>query len=196
MKDRNEGADLRDLGAAVRRARSKSGITLEELARRAGISKSVLSQVERGSTNPTLSTLWSISAALGLDPVTLLGSGKETRVYPQGTETRVRRVHVPVIENAAEGYSLHILNRPDLAGKVELYRLVLQPGGVLDSSPHARGATEDLTVLSGRVTVTSGQSSLQADAGETLHFEADVDHSIRALPDTPVEAILVVMFLP
>jgi transcriptional regulator with XRE-family HTH domain len=195
MKDRNEGADLRELGLSVRNARVNAGMTLEELAKRAGLSKSVLSQVERGSTNPTLSTLWAISNALGLDPLSLLGNGADARVYSTRQDEKVLRVQVPVMENASEGYRLHILNRPELAGKVELYRLALKPGGVLESSPHARGTVEDLTVLSGSVSVTSGQATLVAEAGETVHYAADIDHSIRAVSDTPAEAILVVMFV-
>ncbi|MCY3873070.1 MAG: helix-turn-helix transcriptional regulator [Rhodobacteraceae bacterium] len=54
MSGRHDGADLHQLGKTVRDARRKKRVTLVELAKASGVSKSVLSQVERGTTNPTL----------------------------------------------------------------------------------------------------------------------------------------------
>lgn len=189
-----KAADLREMGQSVRRARAERATTLEDLAARAGISKSVLSQVERGLTNPTLSTVWAIAAALELDPLALLGQAFDKGAGGAPTQGQISHKHVPVIENRGDRYRLLILNAPELAGRVEIYQLVLDPGGALISSAHARDATEDFTVLDGHVEISSGRMTMVAGPDETLSYAADTDHAIRAIGPAGARGILVVTF--
>jgi mannose-6-phosphate isomerase-like protein (cupin superfamily) len=99
-----------------------------------------------------------------------------------------------VIDNAAAKYRLIILNEPELAGVSELYRLVLRPGGVLDSKPHERGAVEQLTVLSGEVEVRCGSDRLRLQPGRTARYAADVAHAIASVGKRNAEALLLVRF--
>lgn len=191
MGSSGEGADLPRLGQMVRDARRSQGVTLEELARRSGVSKSVVSQVERGATNPTLSTLWNISTALSLDPVELIGG--QQRQEPSGSSP-IQTLDVPVIENKRAGHRLFILNRPELAGRTEVYRLELRRGGKLESSPHDAGTVEQVTVLQGTVAIESGQSASTIYSGDTARYAADVTHAIREADGGLAEVILLVEF--
>jgi len=195
MSGKETGADLVSLGRRIHGARVERKMTLEELAKAAGLSKSVLSQVERGATNPTLSTLWNVAKALGLDPLELLGGEGEALQAAAGGESQIALVDSPVIDNEAAKYRLVILNEPELAGVTELYRLILKPGGVLDSKPHGRGAVEQLTVLSGEVEVRSGGDRLRLQAGRTARYGADVAHAIAAVGKRNAEALLFVRFV-
>lgn len=188
------GADLREMGQMVRKARTGSGTTLEELAARAGISKSVLSQVERGLTNPTLATVWAIAGALKLDPLVMLGQAFDRSGDTGHADGRIARKQVPVIENKGEGYRLSILNKPELAGQVEIYQLELVSGGALVSTAHSRGAVEDFTLLDGQVEIASGHGRMDMWPGETVTYAADVDHAIRSSQENGARGILVVTY--
>lgn len=194
MSGRQAGADLVSLGRRIRGARRERQMTLEDLAKTAGVSKSVLSQVERGATNPTLATLWNVAKALALNPLELFGGAGAAVEGSDDRESRISLIDSPVIDNAAAKYRLVILNEPELAGVSELYRLVLKPGGVLDSKPHARGAVEQLTVLSGEVEVRCGGDRLRLQEGRTARYAGDVAHAIAAVGRRGVEALLFVRF--
>lgn len=182
-----------DFGADIREARRARSMTLDALARESGVSKSVLSQIERGQTNPTVATLFSIARALDLDPSTLFGGAR-----PSGpaapTIVRVSRAETPVMADEAGGYRLTILNPPEMTGTREVYRLQLEPGGVLDSRPHAPGAREQLTVLAGAVEVQAGTATETLGEGDSARYAADIAHCIRARGRKAVDAILLVSF--
>jgi len=194
MNGKAAGADLVSLGRRIRGARQERQMTLEELAKAAGVSKSVLSQVERGTTNPTLATLWNVAKALALDPLALFGDDGAPVTGEAGGESQIALVDSPVIDNEKAGYRLVILSEPELAGVSELYRLVLKPGGVLESKPHERGAVEQLTVLSGEVEVRCGGDRLRLGTGRTARYGADVGHAIAAVGRRNAEALLFVRF--
>lgn len=67
-----------ELGPLLREKRQFHGLTLEELAKASGVSRSMLSPVERGEANPTFATLWSLTQALGLSIDDLVGAETET----------------------------------------------------------------------------------------------------------------------
>jgi len=194
MSDKESSADLAGLGRRIRAARAERKLTLEDLAKAAGVSKSVLSQIERGATNPTLATLWNVAKALGLDPLALFGGEGQAMQASGGTEAHISLVDSPVIDNEAAGYRLVILTEPELAGVSELYRLILQPGGLLESRPHGRGAVEQLTVLRGEIEVESGGDRLRLSAGSTARYAADLPHAIAASGRHAAEAVLFVRF--
>lgn len=190
----NSTTDLIELGKKVRKARQRQRFTLEGLARESGVSKSVLSQVERGVTNPTLSTLWNIARALALDPLDLFGGSRRTTQADDGNGALIVPVDDPVIENDEYKYRLIILNRPQLAGVSELYRLIMQPGGALVSNPHEDGAVEQLTVLKGEVEVKCGHDTLRVQAGNTVRYAGDRSHAISARGKQGADVLLFVVF--
>ena len=112
---------------------------------------------------------------------------------------RGRLGHVPEAEGAAEravwpgveGGRYRPLSPAEEAGRHEVYELVFDAGGALTSSPHKRGAREHLTVISGRLSVTSGQARQSVGAGDIARYAADVAHRIAA-EDGPARAFLVV----
>src|SRR5437763_14041072 len=66
MSQEPTGAPLEIIAASLRRERTRTGLSLAELARRAGLAKSTLSQLESGTGNPSIETLWSLGVALGV----------------------------------------------------------------------------------------------------------------------------------
>lgn len=176
----------------LRAARKEQQLTLDDLAQRSGVSRSMLSQIERGESNPTLATLWNLTQALGVDFAGLLGNEDEVEEV-SGQVERLAASRTPTIDSQGERCRLRILSPPTLAGSVEWYELQLDSGGALVSDAHAPGCREHLTVLEGRIAVQSGLREEEAEPGDTLRYRADVGHRIAALGGAPARALLVVL---
>ncbi|MFK7867978.1 MAG: helix-turn-helix domain-containing protein [Roseobacter sp.] len=177
---------LAQLPQRLRKARSAQGLSLDAVAKLSGVSRSMVSQIERGESSPTISTLWNLTQALQVDFAGLLESGARAQ------EIEVLRADAaPTIDNLGSGCRIRILSPPEDAGKHELYELTLEQGGKLDSQPHARGTRELLTVISGQIKATSGNASSVLGAGDTARYAADSAHCLEAL-GAPAKAILIV----
>jgi transcriptional regulator with XRE-family HTH domain len=131
--------------AGLQRERKLKGLTLEQLAALSGVSKSMLSQVERGQANPTFAVLWSLTRALRIGFSELLAEATLAR-EDEAIEL-VSTAATPEMRGAEGQWRLRILSPPHFAGNTEWYELEIAPGGVLESSPHASGAVEHLTAL-------------------------------------------------
>ena len=180
----NIDAILSLLPARLKDARRVKGLSLDAVAKLSGVSRSMVSQIERGESSPTISTLWNLTKALQVGFAGLLEDDQDSRVEV------LRRDDVPTIDNHGTGCSIRILSPPEGAGRHEVYDLRFSNDGVLDSLPHTQGAGEHLTVIEGQLTVTSGDAIGQVSMGATAHYAADVLHKISA--DGPARAFLVV----
>ena len=178
------------VGQVLAALREQRGLSLDELSRRAGVSKSMLSQIERGQANPTVAVVWRLSNALGVPIAEMLGEA--AREDPPAI------VHVPAHDTptlrSPDGLcQLHILGPVDKAGRFEWYDLKVQPGGVLASLAHEPGTREHLSVISGSLQVEVARQSVRIRAGETARYAADQAHSIRNAGKVLSQAVLVVM---
>ena len=178
-----------EVGATLQKMRLARGLTLEDLSRAAGVSKSMLSQIEREKANPTIAVAWRLSNALGVGIGELLSDdSKEVEAI------RVLEPHeTPTLPGDHAGYVLRILGPMELAGKFEWYELTLAAGGELVSQPHDPGATEHLTVLQGNMEVEADGSKRKLKPGGTARYNADRSHAIRNSGKTEARALLVVI---
>ena len=174
------------LPARLKEARRAQGLSLEAVANLSGVSRSMVSQIERGESSPTIATLWNLTRALQVDFAGLL-EAKDA----QDRIDILRSEDVPKIENMGHGCRIRILSPPEEAGGHEVYDIRFDTGGELVSAPHTRGTLEQLTALEGDITVTSGNARNQLRAGDTARYAADVDHSITA-PTGPARVFLIV----
>ncbi|MEP2532970.1 XRE family transcriptional regulator [Shimia sp.] len=174
------------LPSRLREARRNQGLSLDAVAKLSGVSRSMVSQIERGESSPTIATLWNLTRALQVDFAGLLEEGADADRIEV-----LRDTQVPTIENRGEGCRIRILSPPKDAGKHEVYDIRFSPDGILDSKPHTRGAREHLTVVEGLVEVTSGEGSEDLRSGDTARYAADIPHCIRA-KDGPARVFLVV----
>lgn len=180
----NPDAILAQLPDKLRNARREKGLSLDAVAKLSGVSRSMVSQIERGESSPTISTLWNLTRALQVDFAGLMDVSS-----PQQIEV-LRAVNVPTIENRGAGCTIRILSPAEDAGRHEVYELRFTAGGLLDSPPHARGAREHLTVIDGHLVVSSSSETQSLGPGDTARYAADVEHKIQA--DTEARAFLVV----
>ncbi|CUI03060.1 Transcriptional regulator [Janthinobacterium sp. CG23_2] len=178
-----------EVGATLQRMRLARGLTLEDLSRIAGVSKSMLSQIEREKANPTIAITWRLANALGVAIGELLSA--DTR--PVETIRVVDAHETPTLPGAHAGYVLRILGPMDLAGKYEWYELTLAPGGELASQAHDPGTSEHMTVLHGTMELEVGSDKKKIKLGGTARYPADQNHVIRNAGKTEAKALLVVV---
>jgi len=184
---RKHSEPLPHLGSIVRHTRKSQDLTLEKLAQRCGISKSMLSQIERGTVSPTFTVVWNLTQSLGIDLGALGASAAQTQSI-----THVPAYSTPVKGSADERCTLRMLNPLRTALPMEWYELIAESGGVLDSAAHAVGTFEHLSCLSGTLQVKVGDLVVTAHTGDTVRYRADQPHSIHNIGDGPATAMLVV----
>jgi transcriptional regulator with XRE-family HTH domain len=180
------------VGESLHRLRVARKMTLEELARIAGVSKSMLSEIERDKANPTIAMAWRLANALGLSLNQLFApGGRESE-----TVRVVGRHETPTLGDSGDSHVLRILGPMDLAGRFEWYDLTLAPGGALESEGHDPGTLEHLTVRTGAVDVRVGDVVRHVRSGETARYPADRAHAIANAGAAAAHALLVVVHGP
>ncbi len=177
-----------DTLAALRQAQA---LSLDALSRKAGVSKSMLSQIERAQANPTVAVVWRLANALGVPLGELLGSAPPPVAAPAITVVPAHAT--PALHHPGGGSALRILGPIELAGQFEWYALTLQPGGVLESQPHEAGTREHLTLHTGTLEVVAGEAHQRLKPGETARYAADRPHALRNLGKGEATAWLVVV---
>jgi XRE family transcriptional regulator, regulator of sulfur utilization len=177
------------LGATVQRLRTERNLTLDQLSRIAGVSKSMLSEIERDKANPTIAVAWRLSNALdiGLDRLLTKGERNLEQISVSGPH------ETPSLVNKNAKYSLRILGPMDLGGRFEWYELALAVGGALRSRAHEPGTREHLTVLHGSIDLTAGETVRALRPGDTARYFADQAHAIVNTGKAEASALLVVV---
>jgi transcriptional regulator with XRE-family HTH domain len=158
----------------VRQLRKKKGWTLEQLSAACGVSRSMLSQIERDQANPTLAVAYRIAQAFGMS----LGSLVD---LPNATPTIdvIRADDRTYHYRSEKDCRIRTLSPLHLEKDVEFYEVVIKPGGVLRSSAHFGGTREFVTVQQGTVRVRSNEDQSELQRGDSAHYPADVTHAIE-----------------
>ncbi|QEE19794.1 helix-turn-helix domain-containing protein [Youhaiella tibetensis] len=184
--------DTPEIGPVIQRERKARHLTLEQLAARSGVSKSMLSQIERSEANPTFAVLWSLTQALKIDFTDLIAGGVAHR---QANPIELVPVaHTPEIKSPDGAWKLRILSPPALAGRMEWYDVEIAPKGRLESAPHAPGTFEHLTARSEGLVVETEQGRQELGEGETARYRADVVHKILNGGAEAAHALMVVLY--
>lgn len=177
------------LGERVNQLRQLNNLTLEQLAAHSGVSRSMLSHIERGRANPTLAVTQRIAQAFGISIGELVDDPNA------GHRIEVVRADDPgALFRTDDECELRTLSPLQLEKNIEFYAVRLSPGAALDSAPHFEGTREMLTVASGAAEIQAGQTRVVLERGDTGHYRADVAHCIRSVGDSPLEAYLIVSY--
>jgi transcriptional regulator with XRE-family HTH domain len=158
----------------IRQLRKRRSWTLQQLASTSGVSRSMLSQVERGSANPTLSVAFRIAQAFGISLADLVDGA----TAEQGMDV-IRKTEEQFVFRDDDNCKIRTLSPLNLEKDVEFYEVTLHPQGRLESAAHFQGTREFLTVQSGSIEVQSGEVSVVLRKGDSVQYAADVDHSIN-----------------
>jgi transcriptional regulator with XRE-family HTH domain len=167
----------------VKAQRQQRGWSLEQLSSASGVSRSMLSQVERGEANPTLAVTCKIAQAFGMslaEFVDVPGAGVAIHV--------VRSDDRAALYRSDEHCEIRTLSPLHLEKDVEFYQVRLKPGGSLNS------AAQFLTVEQGKLRVTSGTEKSELNRGDSASYRADVPHVLENLGKSDATVFLVVIY--
>ncbi|MDE1567162.1 helix-turn-helix domain-containing protein [Aquabacter sp. P-9] len=174
------------LGKTIQRLRKAYNLSLSDLSEQSGVAKSIISQIERNETNPTLATIWRLSQALDMSVERVLASSDEAPFVEKLT-----RADTPILLSDDGRCRLTIIGWIKTVEWLQYYDFQAEPGGELDSDPHQRGSIECLSVVSGALEVEVGGVTETAKAGETLRYRCDRRHTIRNVGTEPAHAFMV-----
>lgn len=172
----------------IRRLREEHKLSMDELAKLSGVSKSMLAQIERGDGNPTLSTLWKISNGMKVpfDALT---------VRPKAPYEIVKLSEIqPLLEDGGKvkNYSLF---PDDENRRFAAYYLELEPNSYWQSEPHLKGTVEFITMFAGCIEIHAEDKQFCIGAEESIRFQGDTTHSYKNVGDDT--AILhMILFTP
>ena len=179
----------RHLGGRVKQLRTAKGWSLEALATASGVSRSMLSQIEREQANPTLAVTMRIAQAFAMPLGVLLEMPHAT------SAVNVIRGDDRAFHYRSDKFCrLRTLSPLNLEKDVEFYEVQLQPGGALRSSPHFEGTREFLTVQKGHVRIESAGDAEELAPGDSASYRADVPHEIVNTGKTEAVVFLVVIY--
>src|SRR5580704_15652568 len=171
-------APLELIAASLRRERHRSGLSLTEVARRAGIAKSTLSQLESGTGNPSLETLWAICVALDAPFSRLLDP-------PRPHIQVIRADEGPTVSAANASYQATLLAACPPGARRDVYRIAAEPGPPRVSEAHMPGVIEHVVLSSGRALVGVAGEPVELGPGDYICYPADLPHVFEALsPET------------
>lgn len=176
------------LGANLRRLRVRRGLSLDRLAAASGVSRAMISQVERGRSTPTINSVWRIARALDVPFAALISAEKEAALTIQ------RAGDAKVLASHDGTFTSRALFPFDGPRRVEFYELRFAPRSEEHAEPHAPGTTEYLAVSAGALEVEVRGSRALLERGDSVAFEADLPHVYRNPRDREAVAYLVMTY--
>ena len=179
-----------EIGPRLQAYRKELKLTLAELAAMSGVSRSMLSEIERGNANPTYGTLWHLTRALKIDLNGLVSGASEERGGPI-IDLQPENL-TPTIRSADGSCTLQILSPASMVSLIEWYLLSFEAEGDLISDPHGSGTVEHLHCTQGEIVVRSAGNTMIVRAGETARYAADQPHSLTSVGSVGAKAFLVV----
>ncbi|WP_027624522.1 helix-turn-helix domain-containing protein [Clostridium lundense] len=175
------------IGNNVKKLRKGRGLTIDELAANAKVSKSMISEIERGIRNPSITTLWNIANSLKIPLNYLLYEDKMQSAY----------IYKITEENAIgdNGFNCYPLLNFDEDKRIEIYFNEYMPKSKTEKAAHYNGVEEYALITAGMLTLNLNEEQFTASEGEVIRFLADKPHFYFNETDTITKAF-VLMFYP
>ena len=169
------GADIARVSLAVatriRSWRKEKKLSLDELSRRAGVSKGMLVEIEKGTANPSIALLCKLAAALGISVAEIVNVASDPMVQV------IEAAAIPVLWQGERGGSARLLAGSAGPDMIELWRWEIYPGERFTSPGHPAGTFELLHVESGTLTLRVEETLTQVAAGASAVARTEAAHS-------------------
>ncbi len=175
-------------GEKIREIRERRQLTMKEVARRAGLSESLISQIERNKVAPAIDTLLAVVEVLDIDLEYLFRDFKRDRQV--NLVRKAERQKVVLRKMTYEQLSRTIGS--DEEHGIEAYFLEIKPGGESSSSEYGHPGKELGVVISGSAEFTIGTKTYPLEEGDSLSFASSVPHVLRNTGSGPLRAFWVV----
>ncbi|MBA1348713.1 helix-turn-helix transcriptional regulator [Rhizobium indicum] len=159
------------IGIRIRTLRQEKALTLDELAAASGVSRAMISRIERAEASPTASLLARICAALGLSLSAFFA--EEGQASPLA-----RRQEQQVWRDPETGYLRRSVSPPGTASDVDIVEVEFPPGARVSFPPHAsaHGMTQHIWLFDGELEMTAGETVYRLRPGDCLFMPVGEGH--------------------
>ncbi|MGC5771929.1 helix-turn-helix domain-containing protein [Paenibacillus pabuli] len=158
------------LAQNLKQFREQRKLSLDKVAELSGISKTMLGQIERGESNPTIATVWKIANGLKISFTTLIHE-------PKSDTTVVTRDDIQALVEDGGRIRIYPHFPFEEGRRFEMYMMEMDEGSSMNAEPHIEGAEEFITVFEGEVTIRIGAEEYTVKQGESIRFGADKPHA-------------------
>lgn len=150
--------------------RAQRKLSLERVAELSGVSKTMIGQIERGESSPTITTIWKIANGLKISFTTLI---KE----PETEASVIFKNEVQELSEDNGKYRIYPYFPYEDNRHFEVYTIEIEPGGYLKAEAHQEGTEELLTIFDGEIIIEINDMKYVAKNGDAIRFKADRPHS-------------------
>ena len=181
------------LAARLRSLRLERGLTLDALAERSGVSRSMISLVERSESSPTANVLDKLAAGLGVTLASLFADEERRDAAPLA-----RRAEQRVWRDPETGYVRRNLSPSGFPSSIELVEVVLPPGAhvAYDTRSRSPAIDQQIWVLEGTVQLTVGEITYDLAAGDCLAMRVDQYTAFRNPTERPARYLVALTMVP
>lgn len=159
----------RNVSINLRRIRKAKKMSLDEVAEETGVSKSMLGQIERGESNPTVATLGKIVSGLRV-------SFNELVSIPKVENYIVRKSSLTPMKESNDEYTVYSYFPYEDDRNFEIYSVEIRPGGKYHCVSHGENTYEYINVVSGTLFMEVGEEGSIVEAGDAIRISTDKDH--------------------
>jgi XRE family transcriptional regulator, regulator of sulfur utilization len=176
-----------NIGRNLHRIRKERNLSLDKAAELTGVSKAMLGQIERGESNPTVTTLWKIANGLRISFSILIKEEESsvTVISPDPLN--------PLLENEGK-YQVFPLFPFNPKRQFEVFLMVLEPGCIHESEAHHRGVEEFITVSEGTLEVLVDNETFEVKPSSAIQFQADRHHTYRNTGSSAVKCFVTIHY--
>lgn len=179
-------AIIQTIAKNLQTIRKERQLTLQDLAELTGVSKSMLGEIERGASSPTITVLWKIASGLKIPISNLIHEATPHVLMVQEKDWLT-------LSDAPE-YNLSLIFDYDHTRNFEVYHIDFEPGALRCSQPHQAGVVEYTMVYEGTLTIEVNGKEFVLGKGDSLIFEADKPHSYRNRGEVPTKAYSLIYY--
>ncbi|SMC89790.1 helix-turn-helix domain-containing protein [Sporomusa malonica] len=158
------------IASNLKRIREEKKLSLEKVADITGVSKSMLGQIERGESSPTINTIWKIAIGLKVSFTSLINSPQDDAMIVHKSEVE------PLIEDNGK-YRVYPVFPYEDGRRFEMYIVEIEPDGHLRTDTHGEKTQEFITVVDGELTVLTNEKEYTVHKGDSITFRADKCHT-------------------
>jgi len=175
------------LATNLKKIREERKLSLDHVAQMTGVSKSMLGQIERGESNPTVTTVWKIANGLKISFTELMRT-------TQGDTLIVKRDSMEHLVEDNGKYRLYPYFPYENEREFEMYGVEIEKGGYLSADAHGEGTEEFITVFDGELTVRVNEEEYSVHTGDSIRFRADKPHSYHNSGDKLTRISMVIYY--
>ena len=177
-------ADIESIGEGIRRERLRRGLTLAQLASQVNLTVSALSQIERGASDPSISSLRRIAGAFDVPMFQFMISGAQREIVVR----RDRRTKLNFPDRVLE----YELVSADTSGEFEVLSLAIAPGGSTGAAPTGHASEECAVVLTGDVVAEVAGQTYNLGAGDSIKIHRELLHRFLNVSNTDAEVLIII----